>query len=297
MSEQLPSAPAQEPAPEYQPQTQHPTLPTQATGYTNVPSSSAPGSGLAIGSLVVGLIAVLGSWVPVLNLGAIVLAVVGIVLAVLAIRGAKRGSQSGRGMAIAGLVLASLSIVVAIVVNVFAAVFVTSGIDAVEQLEQDMEDQAAGQGVAADENDEAQTAAAEVLGLGEAAQVGDYTVAVTSVVLDGTQLVAEANEFNEPAAHQYVVVDLDVTYEGAVEGDPWIDLMVTFDGADARQYDESTCMATLPNDGTEVPTLTNGGTATYQVCMDVPAEAMDGGTIFVEPTFSMGDERAYWAVR
>ncbi len=47
----------------------------------------------------------------------------------------------------------------------------------------------------------------------------------------------------------------------------------------------------------DVPTLTKGGAADYQVCMDVPTEAMAGASVFVEETLSFNDSRAYWGVQ
>jgi hypothetical protein len=109
--------------------------------------------------------------------------------------------------------------------------------------------------------------------------------------------VASANEFNEPPTHQYVVVDLAVTYNGTEEGNPWIDLTAVVQGSDSRQYDDSSCMATLPNDAMDVPTLTQGGEAAFQFCMDAPAEALTGASLFVEETLSFDDTRVYWTIQ
>lgn len=104
--------------------------------------------------------------------------------------------------------------------------------------------------------------------------------------------------FNDPPKGQYVLVDVAVTYAGADEGTPWVDLSTTFVGTDARQYDAGSCGASLTNGAMRVPTLEQGGSATYQVCMDVPVGAVDGGKIFVEKSFSFNSKaRTYWAVR
>lgn len=293
MSEQYPPAPASSTPPQA-PQYTFPPQDQPVSGYQGSPTPSTPGSGMAIGAMVLGILGILSFWVPVFNIGAILLAIVGVILGVLAIRGIKRGTQSGKGMAIAGIVLSALTIVGAIVVNVATFAFVKS---IEEQTTADLDDAIADLDSAGEPAAEEPPADAEVLPLGESAEVGDYTVTVTSVTLDGNEIVAGANEFNEPPTNQYVVVELDVTYNGTEEAQPYLDLSVVFDGADARQYDESTCMAYLPKDGTDVPTLTTGGQASYQTCMDVPAEAMDGARLFVEPTFSMDEVRAYWAVQ
>ncbi|WP_426766127.1 hypothetical protein ACP3TD_06090 [Pseudarthrobacter sp. 1G09] len=116
--------------------------------------------------------------------------------------------------------------------------------------------------------------------------------------LDATNEVVANNMFNDVPAGRYVLVDLAVTYGGADEGTPWVDLSPTFVGTDARQYDASSCGASLDNGAMKVPTLEKGGQATYQVCMDVPVGAIEGGKIFVQKSFSMNSKaRVYWAVK
>jgi hypothetical protein len=109
--------------------------------------------------------------------------------------------------------------------------------------------------------------------------------------------VAAENQFNSPPNGQYVLVELTVTYDGADEGDPWLDLSTEFIGTDARKYDASSCSAVIPNEASDVPTLLTGGTASYQVCMDVPPTAIEGGRVEVSKNFSFDDVSAVWAIR
>ncbi|MCK0112465.1 DUF4352 domain-containing protein [Ornithinimicrobium sp. F0845] len=132
------------------------------------------------------------------------------------------------------------------------------------------------------------------LGLGGIAEVGDYTVAVTEVQLNANDALQAANSFNEAPEGQYVLVSLDVTYNGDEEADPWLDLFIELAGSDARVYDTSTCMAVTPNTVMDVPTLTAGGQATFDVCFDVPQEALDNPKIYVEDSMSFDDTRAIW---
>ena len=79
---------------------------------------------------------------------------------------------------------------------------------------------------------------------------------------------------------------------------PGWDLSAVFHGRDARQYSDAECMAVLADDALDAPTLNPGGTDTLQFCMDVPAEAIAGGQLSVEPTVSFdGDERVFYAVQ
>lgn len=69
-------------------------------------------SALAVASLVLGILAVLGAVVPLLNIGAVPFALVGLALAIAGYRSVRNGKRSGRGIAIAGAVLGIVSLVV-----------------------------------------------------------------------------------------------------------------------------------------------------------------------------------------
>lgn len=78
-------------------------------------------SGLAIASLILGILAVLGSFVPVLNIGSILLAVIGLILGIVGVATLKKSGKGGKVMAIVGIVLAALAIIIGIAINAAAA--------------------------------------------------------------------------------------------------------------------------------------------------------------------------------
>lgn len=251
------------------------------------PALRRPGKGLSVAALVLGIVAAAGCLVPVLNIGSVVLAVVGLILGALAL--AQR--RDGKGMAVAGLVLSVVAVVVAIVVNVVAAAAVTAVDEAVDQAATD-----AANGYSAVAPEEAAAAQADALPLGTPATVGDYSVIVTAVNQDATQVVADANSFNEAATGRYVVVEVTATYNGtADEANPWVDLTLGYQGTDNRNYDASSCIAVLPNDAFAQPGLRAGGTASYQDCFDVPVEAIAGGLVSVEQFANFSDDQVLWA--
>ncbi|MFZ3417197.1 DUF4190 domain-containing protein [Arthrobacter sp. 3Tela_A] len=246
-----------------------------------------PGKGLAVTALVLGIVALALCWVPVLNNVFLFVGLAGLGFGIAALVVASK-RRAPKGMPIAGLILSVLSII-----GVFATqALYTAAIDSVVESIEDSSD-----GVVAAPEAEQQEAAAESLALGSSAEVGEYTVTVTGVNLNGNDQVMAANQFNEPPAGQYVLVDLAVVYNGSEEGDPWIDLTTEFAGSDARQYSSSTCTAVSPNPAHEVPTLTNGGAGNFTVCFDVPVEAMTDAKILVESLFSLRDDRVYWAAQ
>lgn len=249
-------------------------------------------SGMALASVVLGAIAVLLSWIPIVNNLAAIIAVVGLGLGIPALIRDRRREHTGQGMAIAGLITSFFALVLVVVTQLFySAVIDEVGRSLAET------------GSAAPEPAQPATGeepapAAEVVPLGTPARVGDYEVTVDSVELDANASVAAANDFNEAPAGQYVVTQLTVTYTGTEEGMPGWDLSAVFHGSDARQYSDAECMAVLADDALDAPTLNPGGTDTFQFCMDVPAGAIAGGQLSVEPTVSFdSDERVFYAVQ
>ncbi|SKA02919.1 protein of unknown function [Pilibacter termitis] len=80
-------------------------------------------NGFAIAALVLGIIGIVGSLIPILNIFSLLLGIVGLVLGILAILKANRQGSS-KGMSIAGIILSSLTILVAIIINVIVVIAV-----------------------------------------------------------------------------------------------------------------------------------------------------------------------------
>ena len=73
------------------------------------PVKASSTSGMAITSLVLGILAIVSSWMPIVNNFSMVLAVLGVVFAIIGLVGIRKGKKKGQGLAIAGLVLGILS--------------------------------------------------------------------------------------------------------------------------------------------------------------------------------------------
>jgi hypothetical protein len=258
------------------------------------------GSGLAISALVLGIIALFLCWVPIVNNFAAILAVVGLALGVPALISARRGRRTGSGLAIASVILSALALV-----GVLSTQALYSSV--IDDVTNDLSNSVPSKPSSSDPTGDAESsaaaeadasaAAAAVLSLGEPGELTEYTVTVDSVTPNGNDIVAAENQFNSPPAGQYVLVGITVTYKGADEGDPWLDLSTEFIGTDARKYDTSSCSAVIPDEVSDLPTLLAGGTATYQVCMDVPPTAVEGGRVVVSESFSFDDVSAVWAIQ
>jgi hypothetical protein len=99
--------------------------------------------GLAIAALVLGILALLSSWIPFVNVGSIIMGIVGLVLGIVAIAKASKGQAGGKVMATVGAALCVLAIVLSIVVNVVAynagTAFIEENPQILEEPEQNME--------------------------------------------------------------------------------------------------------------------------------------------------------------
>lgn len=93
-------------------------------GYYPAQPPAAPGKGMAVAALVLGSVALLFCWVPILNLFTGLLAIVGLVLGIIAIVQASKGRAGGQSLAIVGTILSGLSLLIGFVVGIsfFAAV-------------------------------------------------------------------------------------------------------------------------------------------------------------------------------
>jgi hypothetical protein len=271
------------------------------------PPREQRGKAVTITALILAGVALLLCWVPIVNNAVFFLGLISVVLAVIALVITLRGRSTMRGMAVASLVVGVLSLVGVLATQALYASVLSGVSDAVSGSNDNGNDPgtSASKPSSGSNTTVAPTpsaiagSASQPLAIGTAAAVGDeYRVAVTSVKLNANAEVLAANQFNDAPTGQYVLVQLSVTYIGAKEGNPWIDLSETFVGTDARQYDASDCGAVVDQGAMDVPTLEKGGKASYQLCMDVPTTAIQGGKIFLEKSISFNHKsRVYWAIR
>lgn len=67
---------------------------------------------MAVAALVLGILAILTSFLPIINNGAFFLAALGLIFAIIGFVGIRKGKKKGKGIAIAGIVLNVVSIVI-----------------------------------------------------------------------------------------------------------------------------------------------------------------------------------------
>ncbi len=107
-----------------------PAMPPASPGYGTPPSGG--GKGLVVTALVLSLVALLLSWVPIINNVAAVLAVGALVMGVVGIVGATRKGRPGKGMAIASVVVSVVSLVVVVLTQVAYGLVIDELVDGIE---------------------------------------------------------------------------------------------------------------------------------------------------------------------
>ncbi|MDT0202519.1 hypothetical protein [Nocardioides sp. AE5] len=118
--------------------------------------------------------------------------------------------------------------------------------------------------------------------VGDAIELGDWTVTVTEVVANADDALATANEYNDEPRGQYVLVTYEAVYNGAERtADAASDLTWTFVTPSAEVLDEAS--QTTPAEAADwTTTVRTGGKARGQALFDVDPTQVEGGTISVE---------------
>ena len=74
--------------------------------------SNKPTSAAAIVGLVLGILAIVTSWIPIVNNLSFMIGAIGLVFSIVGVIGTVRGTKGGKGLAIAALVVNVLSLVI-----------------------------------------------------------------------------------------------------------------------------------------------------------------------------------------
>ena len=252
-----------------------------------------PGNGFGIAALIIGIVALIGAFIPFVNYVSGVLAVVGIILGIIAVTRKNKPKKA----ATSGLIISVIALILSIVLALsYTAAFVTAVDDALPKssVQESADDAAAAPA------DEAEADAPAEVGTREnPAPIGTtvemttagaptYEVTLGTPTLDATALVAEANQFNEPAPEgfQYAVLPVTVTYVGTETGTPWIDLSVSFVSAAGTTHTGADSLAVAPSPMfMEINELYPSASGTGNIVIAIPTADAAKGTWTVEPLF------------
>lgn len=101
-------------------------LPLNEAAPVAPPSPGLP-KGLAVGALVLGIVALLVCWIPFVNVVSVVLGLVALVLGAVAIGRVRKGVGAGRGLGLAGVITGAAAVVLAVMV-LLASIFVVESL-------------------------------------------------------------------------------------------------------------------------------------------------------------------------
>ena len=130
---------------------------------------------------------------------------------------------------------------------------------------------------------------------GTEVKVGDnWHITILEVTPDAWPIIKKTNQFNDPPenGHQFVMASVRVSYVGEESGTPWVDLSLKYLGSDGNTY-SSDC-GVLPKPFYDIGEQFPGASAEGQVGWSVPSEAIDGGAIIIEESFSFDNTRVFF---
>jgi hypothetical protein len=252
------------------------------------PAPAKGSNGLATAGFVLGLLGLLASWIPVLNIVGLILGVLGAVLAAVGLAKSKKVG-AGKGLAIAGIVLGVLAVIIAIIVNV---AFVNAVDEAVKTTTDTSVQAPAGSTDAAPSNG---AAAEEKLGtsrdnpapVGSAITGGDWTVKINSVKTANKDSMGQ-----KPAAGKtLLVVNLTATYNGDDAQGSSTFATVKFVTAQGNTVDSiSGSTLFVPEDQfSSLETAFKGASVTGNQIIEVPADGWENGVLSVSPDMLADD--------
>jgi len=249
-------------------------------------------SGLAIAALVLGIVSLILAFIPFINVLAGIAAVVGLILAIVAI------SQKGRkkGVALGGLITTSLALIMSFVMGfVYTNAFV-EGVDAAFEESgmsdsSEVEEPSAGDDSAAADSGTSETQSDEQgtrqnpLPLGSTVTLDvlgetEWEVTVGPATLDATDTVIAENMFNDPPEEgfQYALLSLTATYIGSESGTPSFDLTYSYVSSSGTTHETFDSFAVAPDPLSDVNELYSGASGTGNILVAIPSDDPSGGT-------------------
>lgn len=269
------------------------TEPPAQAPYPGHPGQYAPqpvkgSNGLATAGFVLGLLGLLTSWIPFLNIVGIVLGVLGVVLAGVGLAKSKK-VNAGKGLAIAGIILGSLAVIFAILIN---AVFVNAVDEAFSETTKTSVDTSdssnkASSGQKASSDAKVGTTRDNPAPLGSKITGGDWTVTINSVKTANEDSISQ-----KPAAGStLLLINMTARYSGDdSQGEtPWAS--VKFVGTDGATIDSTSgsTMFIAENEFDSLKTLYNGASVKGDQLLEVPADSWQDGVLAVSPSILSDD--------
>ncbi|TFB90866.1 DUF4190 domain-containing protein [Cryobacterium algoricola] len=254
-------------------------------------------------SLIVGAVAFVGAFIPIINYVSGFAAIAGLVFGIIAVT--RKGKPKGlaKGGIAASAVALLLSIVLAIVYTIgfVAAVndaqHVKAGASSGDSSGNSLTDPTE---VPSNEGEVGTRTNPAPIGTTIATTANgepEYEITLGAPTLNADVIVAAENQFNDaaPAGMQYAMLPITVTYRGTKTGTPWMDLDVSFVSAAGTTHSEMDSSVVGPAPLSDINELYPAGTATGNVVIAIPTADAATGTWVISQSFS--DEKFYSAAQ
>ncbi|MGP5118273.1 DUF4190 domain-containing protein [Corynebacterium casei] len=130
------------------------------------------------------------------------------------------------------------------------------------------------------------------LPIGVTIENNDWAATVNSVNLDGDDIVAAANSFNEPAGEgkKYIIVNITQTLKNDAPEGRMPDASVEYVSPDGVTHNSFDSMVTLENQFDSLTTIYKGASVTGDVAIAVPADTAGEGVLAIRPGM-FGDKK------
>ena len=300
-----PSAPpaGEQPAPAYSPApgtsaaagASAATPPPAYAAPATTTAGATPGHGMAITALVLGILAFLGFWIPFLNVVSLIMAIVGLVLGIVALRKYTTGKGLPLSAVIVNAVAAFLSLIFVVLYAIGFSAFLagvedgfTSAPTPIESSEPATPDETTEPAPGDDSSGESggdEGTRDNPFPIGTtvvASEFGEDTWEITlgAPTLNATDAVLAENQFNDPPQEgfQYAVIPMTVTYVGTESATPWIDIQLEFVSAAGTTHAVYDSFAVGPSpDFTDINEMFPGATETGNWTIEIPSDAVEDG--------------------
>lgn len=284
---------------------------TYQTHDPHPPSYQAPPrqtKGIGIAAMVLGIIAIVLSFIPVVGIVSFFLGGAAVILGIVALV-----KKNGKGQGIAGLITGGLSLLIAGIVTAMTGAFVTAVDESLQEANEGIEGEDTG-GEAADEEEEAQEAQQQLeeeeaaaeereeadpedapdgetteedapegsdpgtrenpLPLGDSFAYGDWEVTVNEVTFNADDQIAAENQFNDPApeGYSYALINAAITYTGDDSESPALGTDIAYVTATGETISSWDSFAVVPDALDSTTELYNGGTESGNVALAIPED-------------------------
>lgn len=131
--------------------------------------------------------------------------------------------------------------------------------------------------------------------LGTEVKVGpNWHIKILEINPDAWSIIKQTNQFNDPPeeGHQFVMANIQTSYAGEESDTPWVSLSIKYLGSDGNVYD-SGC-GVLPKQFSDIGEQFPGASAQGNIAWSVPSDAVDGGAIIIEESFSFDSTRVFF---